>query len=138
MLAAAATTTMMHPASWIAGWAFLLAAFVSGGVIGLWFHRADFLGGYGAWRRRLIRLAHIALAALGMLNLIFALSPCPAPDTPAATVATLGFVLGGVTMPACCVACAFFPALRFAFAVPVLLLVAAAATVVVTGLMPGG
>src|SRR5262245_23719460 len=69
-----------HPLNWYAGWGLLLAAFATGALAGLGFHREDFLGGYGSFRRRLLRLGHIALAALGMLNLIYALSPWPAPS----------------------------------------------------------
>ena len=52
----------------IAAWIGVLAAFASGAVLGLFFHRADWLGGYGSWRRRLLRLGHIALVALGGVN----------------------------------------------------------------------
>ncbi len=44
-------------------------------MIGLGFHREEFLGGYGSFRRRLLRLGHIALAALGSLNVLSGLSP---------------------------------------------------------------
>src|SRR5438105_14598015 len=75
-------------------------AFVTGAAIGLFFHRADFLGGYGAFRRRILRLGHIALAALGMLNVIYAISPWPVAGPATATGASIGFTDGGIALPA--------------------------------------
>ena len=66
-----------HAINWLVGWWLVLAAFATGAAIGLFFHRPDFLGGYDAFRRRILRLGHIALAALGMLNVIYAISPWP-------------------------------------------------------------
>ena len=63
---------VLHPVNWYVGWSLILAAFVSGAGIGLFFHREDFWGGYASFRRRIVRLGHIALAALGMLNVLFA------------------------------------------------------------------
>ena len=50
---------MPHTLNFIAGWWLILAAFVSGAVIGLGFHREEFLGGYGSFRRRLLRLGQL-------------------------------------------------------------------------------
>jgi hypothetical protein len=58
----------------IAGWLGMLAGVLSGAVLGLFFHREDWMGGYGSYRRRLARLGHIAFFGLGFLNLIFAAS----------------------------------------------------------------
>jgi hypothetical protein len=55
---------------WYAGWGLVAAGFVSGTAVGLGFHREDFLGGYGSFRRRLLRLGHVALVALGMFNVL--------------------------------------------------------------------
>ena len=72
---------MGHLLNWYAGWSLLLAAFATGAVIGLGFAREEFMGGYNSWRRRLTRLGHIALAALGMLNMIFGLAALPVAGT---------------------------------------------------------
>ena len=61
--------------NWYFGWSLILAAFVVGAILGLFFYREDFLGGYASFRRRLLRLGHVALAALGMLNVLFSLTP---------------------------------------------------------------
>src|SRR5829696_461891 len=91
-----------HPLNWVAGWSLVLAAFVSGAVLGIGWHREEFLGGYATFRRRVIRLGHIAFAALGLMNVIFSLSPLPAPGTAAARCASICFVAGGVFMPLVC------------------------------------
>ena len=116
---------LAHPLNWHAGWALVLGAFLTGALIGLAFHRDDFLGGYNSFRRRLLRLGHIALAALGLMNVVFSLSPLPAPGTWHAGAASLCFVAGGVTMPLACFLTAWREPFRHIFAVPVVALVLA-------------
>ena len=57
-----------------AGWVAISLGFVAGAVPGLFFWLEDWLGGYGSWRRRLVRLAHISFFGLGFINVLFALS----------------------------------------------------------------
>src|SRR5689334_13549500 len=87
----------------IAGWLGMLAGVLSGAVLGLFFHREDWMGGYGSYRRRLARLGHIAFFGLGFLNLIFAATSAQLPlagnDL---TIASWALVLGAATMPLCC------------------------------------
>lgn len=58
----------------IVGWLGIFAGFVAGALPGLFFWMEDWLGGYGSWRRRLVRLAHISFFGLGFINILFALS----------------------------------------------------------------
>lgn len=122
-----------HIVNWQAGWWLILLSFLTGAAIGLFFHREDFLGGYGSFRRRIVRLGHIALAALGMLNVLFSYSPWPPPETVAGAVASAGFVAGGIAMPAVCFLTGWRERCRHLFVVPVLALVAAVVSVVVGG-----
>lgn len=122
MLGAAAA---VHPINWAAGWGLVLAAFLSGAVLGLGWQREDFLGGYASFRRRVVRLGHVAFAALGLMNVIFSLSPLPAPGTPAARYASICFIAGGVLMPMVCFLTGWRAAWRHLFVVPVLSLIAA-------------
>lgn len=115
----------LHALNWHAGWLMLLASFISGAIVGLGFHRQDFLGGYGSFRRRLLRLGHVAFAALGTINVLFALSPWPPQSHWTAPVASLSFVVGGAAMPLVCLLAAWRPGFRHLFAVPVAALVVA-------------
>jgi hypothetical protein len=112
-------TAPAFPLNWVAGWVLILLAFVTGAAIGLFFHREEFLGGYQSFRRRLLRLGHIALAALGMMNVIFSLSPWPAPAHWTGRLASLCFVVGGLAMPAACFLTSWRSGFRHVFAVPV-------------------
>ena len=115
---------MTHVANWYAGWSMILGAFVVGAVLGLFFAREDFLGGYGSWSRRLLRLGHIALAALGLFNLVFAMAPLPAPGWQA-TGTSFGLMIGGAAMPAICFLSAWRPGWRALFFIPVTALIGA-------------
>jgi hypothetical protein len=80
--------------NWYFGWGMILTAFVTGAVLGLFFYREDFLGGYASFRRRIIRLGHIALAALGMINVLYGLSSPASDHSLRASIASLGFIIG--------------------------------------------
>jgi hypothetical protein len=114
-----------HSFNWTFGWLLILSAFLTGAGIGIFFERDDFLGGYGSFRRRLLRLGHISLAALGMLNVLYGLSPWPVSADWHASAAGLGFILGGVSMPLVCFLTAWKKSFRHLFFVPVTCLVLA-------------
>ena len=118
-----------HGLNWHFGWWLVLSAFVTGALLGLFFHRDTFLGGYDSFRRRLLRLGHIAQAALGMMKVLYGLSPWPVPASPQDQVAGWSFVVGGVSMPLVCFLTAWKQPFRHLFVVPVVaLIVAVAAT----------
>lgn len=58
----------------LVGWIGMGAGVLSGAVIGLFFHREEWLGGYGSFRRRMLRLGHIAFFGIGFLNILFGLT----------------------------------------------------------------
>ena len=58
----------------LVAWVWILLGFLSGFGLGLNFHREDWLGGYGSYKRRLFRLGHISFFGLGALNLMFYLT----------------------------------------------------------------
>lgn len=103
------------------GWISMLAGLVSGAAIGLYFHNEDWLGGYASYRRRMLRLGHLALFALGIINVLLALSTAaePVPDLNL-KIASLGLAVGVVAMPTCCFLSAWRKALRHLFPIPVL------------------
>jgi hypothetical protein len=94
-------------------------------ALGMFFHREDWLGGYGSLRRRMYRLAHISLFGLGAVNLLFYLTAQRfAPGMLLAAASSL-FIVGAVTMPLCCVLMGHFPKTYLALGIPVLSLIAA-------------
>ena len=97
----------------------VLGAFVTGSVIGLFFGRDDFLGGYGSWRRRLTRLGHIALAALGLFNVVYGAMPIAAVHGWRTHWAGLGLIAGGIAMPMVCFLSAWKRGFRRLFFIPV-------------------
>jgi hypothetical protein len=105
----------------IGGWLGMLAGVVSGAIIGLFFHREDWMGGYQSYRRRLTRLGHIAFFGLGFLNLLFALS---AHDLLLSGIwlwlASWALMLGAIAMPLCCFLSAWRKPWRHLFPLPVL------------------
>lgn len=58
----------------VIAWVAILVGLLSGTVIGLFFHREEWLGGYHSWRRRMVRLGHVAFLGTGLLNLAFAMT----------------------------------------------------------------
>ena len=109
----------MHPINWYCGWAMILAGFIAGAILGLFFWREDFLGGYGSFRRRLLRLGHIALPALGAINVLFSISSLHD------SIASIAFLIGGVTMPLVCWLTSWRTGFRHLFFVPVSALILA-------------
>ncbi|MBK8914356.1 MAG: hypothetical protein IPM64_07080 [Phycisphaerales bacterium] len=108
----------------LAGWVSVLLGMVSGALLGLRFHRPEFLGGYGSLPRRMIRLGHIALLALGMLNVLFVQSvPRLTLSAQELSIAQWCFLLGNIAMPTCCGLTAWRVGMRHLFVLPVALLI---------------
>ena len=105
----------------IGGWLGMLGGVLSGAVIGLFFHREEWMGGYGSYRRRLTRLGHIAFFGLGFLNLIFAATSAQLSlEGRWLTTASWGLIVGAIAMPVCCFLSAWRKPLRHLFPVPVI------------------
>ena len=105
-------------------WLWILLGFVTGMVLGLFFARENWLGGYGSFKRRMYRLAHISFFGLGAVNLLFWLTTKNLPLTdPLASIAAWAFIVGAITMPVCCVIMAHFPKAHLIFAAPVMSLI---------------
>jgi hypothetical protein len=111
----------------IVAWLWILLGFLSGCGLGLGFHRENWLGGYSSFKRRLYRLGHISLFALGAVNLFFYITTAHVTATGMTwIVASRGFIAGAILMPICCLIMAHWPRARLLFGLPVLSLVVAA------------
>jgi hypothetical protein len=123
----------------IAGWAGILLGFLSGMVMGLFFHRENWFGGYSSLKRRMYRLAHISLFGLGAVNLMFYLTARFAGISGSmADIAAWAFIVGAISMPLCCVIMAHAPRFHMIFAVPVIsLLVGGVLTLTLVVRQPG-
>ena len=116
-----------------AAWTGILLGMAGGAALGLFFHREEWLGGYGSWRRRLLRLGHISLFGLAFINLAFVLTAdrmeWTAAGTPGIAAASILLVAGAALMPTVCGLAAWRMPLRHLFFLPVGCLVAGAGIV---------
>ncbi len=122
---------MAHSLNFVAGWWLILLAFATGALIGLGFHKEEFLGGYDSFRRRLVRLGHIALAALGGLNVLFGISPVPAGATLVGAEPGPLLLAGAIAMPTVCFLSAWRKPFRLLFFVPVVLLISSVVLILI-------
>jgi hypothetical protein len=116
----------------IAAWLGILLGFLSGMVLGMFFHDEKWLGGYASLKRRMYRLGHISFFGLGAANFFFYFTAQQfAPGDQWAALASGAFLVGAITMPICCVIMAHFPKAHLIFSVPVVsLLLGAMLTVI--------
>lgn len=127
----------MHlPNEWL-GWFWLSVGLCVGAWMGLGFRKPDWLGGYGSWPRRMVRLGHIAMIMLGVLNILFAVST----DRIALPhfwtgFASIGFIVGAVCMPLGCFLAAWRPKTTSLLVLPVIALIASG-TISWVGLLLG-
>jgi hypothetical protein len=106
-------------------WVWILLGLLTGTVLGLFFHKEEWLGGYGSWRRRMLRLGHISFFGTGLLNLAFALTvPALGRQAPVMLPSML-FVIGALAMPSVCFLSAWRKPLRHLFFIPVASLIGA-------------
>lgn len=103
-------------------WCWFSLGIASGAVLGLGFHRQDFMGGYDGWRRRLARLGHIAFFGTGLLALAMGLTGMAWPEVGVGRVVGVLTLSGGVTMPTVCFLSAWRKGFRHLFALPVVAL----------------
>jgi hypothetical protein len=102
------------------GWVGMLLGVVTGALIGLFFHREDWMGGYGSYRRRLTRLGHISFFGLALVNFSFAFTQTVTPlNALWSVIAMRSFMIGAATMPTVCFLTAWRKSFRHLFFIPV-------------------
>ncbi|NQU23575.1 MAG: hypothetical protein HQ567_20020 [Candidatus Nealsonbacteria bacterium] len=116
-----------------AGWIAILAGLFAGAIIGMFFHDDEWLGGYGCWRRRMLRLGHISMVGTGLLNLAFAVSVAHLKMDHAPALASILLIAGAVAMPSVCLLSAWRKEFRHLFFIPVGCLIVAAVDFIYRG-----
>lgn len=116
----------------IGGWLGMLAGVLSGALIGLFFYRDDWMGGYDSFRRRLTRLGHISFFGLGFVNLLFAATASQLSLSGSYfRVASVALIAGAITMPLCCFLTAWRKPMRHLFPIPVVSVLAGVLAILV-------
>ena len=103
-----------------AGWVGFALGCVAGAVIGLFFHDPNWLGGYASWPRRMLRLGHIALFGIGILNLFFGLTVRALGLTDVPMWISHLLLVAAVGMPTVCFLAAWKKPFRHLFFIPAL------------------
>lgn len=105
-------------------WCSILAGTLSGLLLGLWsfggpFPTPDWIGPYDALSRRFLRLAHVAMFALGILHMLVARQITEAPVRPDLDqLAVRAMAVGNVLMPVSLVGAAIWHPLKYLAAIP--------------------
>ena len=116
---------MAHWNLW-AGWTGMMFGLVSGAIIGLQFHREEFAGGYPSFRRRMLRLGHLAFFGLGIVNVLFALTlTSSGVALRYSAIASASLAAAVFIMPAVCFLTAWKKPFRHLFPLPVVLVATA-------------
>jgi hypothetical protein len=100
-------------------WAGILCGVLGGAAAGLYFHRDEWLGGYGSWRRRLMRLGHLAFFGIALLNLAFAVTVAQPGWNVSSPVPGLSLAAAQGLMPLLCYLSAWRKPFRHGFVLPV-------------------
>ena len=110
----------MHEWNTLAGWCGMILGALLGMAFGLRAESRQWAGGYASFRRQALRLAHVAAFTLGMINVLYGLCPqglAPLPSW-AAGAGPVAMILGGLLMPAVCLAAAWRNPLKVLFPIP--------------------
>lgn len=100
------------------GWGLISIGFMTGALFGILAQNEAWLGGYSSRTRRLVRLGHIALIALGALNVVWPLTTTARDVSRLTPIITNCFMVGGLTMGPICFLSAFRWKCRVAFVIP--------------------
>ena len=103
-----------------AAWIGMLLGGILGAVQGLFFHKEEWLGGYGSWQRRMMRLGHISFFGIAFIHISFAFTAmCLCIEQEVALPSAL-FIIGAIGMPLICYLAAFKKPIRHLFFIPAL------------------
>ena len=117
------------------GWCWIAVGLISGAILGLFFYDPNWLGGYGSWRRRMVRFGHISFLGTGLLNIAFVFTILLPDGHQLPAISGWLFIVGAVTMPLVCFLSAWRRSFRYMFPIPVASLIGATLVLVGQGLL---
>lgn len=103
-----------------AAWIGMLLGGIMGAIQGLFFHQEEWLGGYGSWIRRMVRLGHISFFGIAFINIAFAVTVNVLGIEQEVSISSILFIIGAVGMPLICYLSAFKKEFRHLFFIPAL------------------
>ena len=126
----------------VIAWCSILAGALSGLIMGLWsfdgpMPTPDWIGAYDALPRRFLRLAHVAMFALGVLHFLVARQIAATPIRPDVDrLALAAMALGNISMPAVLIAAAFWQPLKYLTSITALAVTTAIAIAALSAIRP--
>ncbi|RXQ95831.1 hypothetical protein EO244_05855 [Ancylomarina salipaludis] len=103
-----------------AAWIGMLLGGILGAVQGLFFHKEEWLGGYGSWQRRMMRLGHISFFGIAFINIAFTFTAKSLNIEQEVPLPSALFLIGAIGMPLICYLSAFKKPIRHLFFIPAL------------------
>lgn len=125
----------MEVINFYAAWLGILLGFIAGAVIGLFFDKDEWAGGYSSWQRRMTRLGHISFFGIALINLAYAMSVRVFQIHLSTALPSYLFLTGAITMPLICFLSAYKKPFRHLFPIPVIALLSGTAIFIWKGLL---
>jgi len=101
-------------------WIGMLLGGIFGAIQGLFFHQKDWLGGYGSWTRRMMRLGHISFFGIAFINIGFVLTVNVLDIEEEVFIPSALFIIGAIGMPLICYLSSYKKVVRHLFFIPAL------------------
>jgi len=109
------------------GWLWMLIGIIVGAVLGMWSFNGPFaspLGDYTSLPRRLVRLAHIAFIALGIINVLYGYEIDKLKQS-SKLLGSWAMMLGAIMMPIFLIGAAFYEPMKYLTVIPASLVIIA-------------
>ncbi len=125
----------MEIINFYAAWIGILLGFIAGAVIGLFFDKDEWAGGYSSWKRRMARLGHISFFGIALINLAYSMSIRVFQIHLSTFLPSYLFLAGAVTLPIVCFLSAYKKSFRHLFPIPVMALLSGTVIFIWKGLL---
>jgi hypothetical protein len=104
----------------LAAWIGMLLGALFGAAQGIFFHKEEWMGGYGSWKRRMTRLGHISFFGIAFINIAFVVTVYVAEIENQVAIPSVLFIIGAIGMPLICYLSAIIKNFRHLFFIPAL------------------